>query len=65
MQRREKSREKNKVLILEERERVDGCVIGGVGGGVDGEGLDGWLPEQKGRERVRNLEKEMKGGERK
>ena len=36
MQRREKSREKIRVLVLEEREREFGCVIGGGGGGADG-----------------------------
>ena len=38
---RENSREKIRVLILEERERVDGCGIDGGGGRADEEGQGG------------------------
>ena len=44
---------------------MDGCGIGGVGGGVDGEGLGGWHPEQKERKSEKSRERKMKGGERK
>ena len=55
---RRKSREKIRVLIFEERERVDGCEIGGVGRGVNGERQGSWRPKSKRREGVRNLKRE-------
>ena len=43
---RENSRERKvMVLVVEERERVDGCEIYGGGGGEDGEGQKGGWPE--------------------